>query len=153
MSPRIIEDDYLLIYSRRYNPEIYDLAEKIANKNHLRIVEISLNMDYKENHLLMYSAGIEEFLSLIHYAGFIVTNSLHGTIFSMLMKKPFFVFPREHGDKKIDGLLRQFGLEDRKIGNSGSVSEEPIDYEHVYQVLNRKRKESYDFLQKAINLE
>ena len=53
-----------------------DFAEKTAKKNGWKIVEISLRaVNSEKGHRMFYEAGVEEFLSLIKYAEYIVTNS------------------------------------------------------------------------------
>ncbi len=147
MSVRLIGTPYLLIYSRRYDENLYKMAEIISRERNLQIVEISLDIRHSMKHILMYSAGVEEFLSLIYNADYVITNSLHGTIFSILMNKNFYVFSRIHGDIKIDELLTLLGLSDRKI--NGCVSEDEItdiDYDIVNKVLIKERTLSRDFL-------
>ena len=66
---------------------------------------------------MFYEAGVEEFLSLVKNAQFVVTNSFHGMIFSVRFKKQFVIFSREQCNTKISELLEMFGLSDRMLVN------------------------------------
>lgn len=143
-------DKYLLLYSRRYNKEMEDYAIELANKNGWKIVEISLratNID--KGHIMAYDSGVEEFLSLVKNAEFVVTNSFHGMIFSVQFKKDFVVFSRHQCDTKITELLELFGLSDRMISD-GNVKCREIDYEDVHKRISVERERSFAFLRNAL---
>lgn len=154
MSKRIIAEPYLLVYSRRQDSNMYDLAKKIAKEKELTIVNISLHTDADFDCNYQYCAGVEEFLSLIHYAEIVITNSLHGTIFSVLLQKNFLVFPRIHGDRKIDKFLTLLNLEDHKVVDTAQEIpwQQPIDYKSVMPLLENYREKSINYLKYALEL-
>ena len=108
---RIITEKYLLLYARRYNKEMEAFAEKIARDNGWTIVEISLrSTNSAKGHKMFYEAGVEEFLSLVKYSEYVITNSFHGLIFAVQYRKQLAVFSRESGDNKIAEVLELFDL-------------------------------------------
>lgn len=140
------EEPYLLLYARRYSPKMEAYAEKLAKENGWKIVEISLRATNAEKgHRMAYEAGVEEFLSFVKHAAFVVTNSYHGMIFCLHFKRDFVVFSREQCDTKITELLDLIGLRNRMLV-AGNEQTEPIDYSHVYSVLHQERAESAAFL-------
>lgn len=145
-APRIIEGRYLLLYSRRYNKAMYDYADRLAQENGWKVVDISLRADYADRHIMCYEAGVEEFLSLIKYAEFVVTNSFHGSIFCIQYRKPFYVFVREQSGVKIPELLNSLGLSDRLITEDAGGKPQVIDYDAVHKKLEAARKDSLEFL-------
>ena len=148
---RQLEEPYLLLYTRRYNHKMEEYARKLAEKNNWRVVEISLratNVD--RGHIMRYDAGVEEFLSLVKSAEYVVTNSFHGVIFAIQMHRNFSVFSREQADVKIDELLGWLNLTGRKMVTGKESLEEEIDYETVEAVLADKRKESLEYLSEAL---
>lgn len=152
MAPREIPAPYLVVYSRRYDPKLYKTAETISRKCGLKIVEISLDIRNVKKNIHRYSAGIEEFLSLIYYSDYVVTNSLHGTIFSILMKKDFYVYPRTHGEIKIKELLELLNISERKLTEPIKESEiTSIDYDLVHPILAEEISASIKFLHDALN--
>ena len=149
---RIIEDKYLLLYSRRYSPEMEAYAEKVARENGWKIVEISLRATNTEKgHIMFYQAGVEEFLSLMKNSEFVVTNSFHGMIFSVQMKKQFAGFTRDQCNSKIDELLSLFGLKDR-LYVTGKEQYSDIDYDAVHKRIAIERNNSVEFLKCSLNL-
>ena len=152
--PKRLEDSkYLLYYSRRFSPIMEVYAEKLAEKNGWKIVEISLRATNAEKgHRMFYEAGVEEFLSLVKNAEYIVTNSFHGMIFAVQYRKPFVIFSREQCNNKIDEVLDLFGLKDHMLVTGEEKFDHNIDYEKVHQRIERARKSSLEFLKKEIDI-
>ena len=91
---------------------------------------------------------IEQWLRGFYDAEYVVTDSFHACVFSILFKKPFIVIANERrGLARIMSLLTVFGLEDRLVlqGKHG-VNLSGIDYDKVYQKLQVLREESRCFL-------
>lgn len=149
IADKLVNEKYLLLYVRRYNPQMEAYAEQLASKHGWKIVEISLratNAD-KENRIMLYEAGVEEFLSLVKHAEFVVTNSYHGMIFAVQYRRYFNVFSREQCDTKIIELLELLGLSDRLIKCTNEADNDTvIDYDSVYKRLESARKQSLEFL-------
>lgn len=151
--PRLVDGNYLLLYSRRYNKAMEDFAIKLAQKKNLKIVEISLratNVD--RGHIMMYGAGVEEFLSLIKYSQCVVTNSFHGMIMSVQFEKLFYAFSREQCDNKVIELLQLMGLSDRLLVTGQESVMGKIDYEQVQSRIGNYRNESLGYLKKALTI-
>ena len=73
-------------------------------------------------------------------AEFVVCDSFHGAVFSIIFNKPFLILPNGgRGNARFDSLLKLFGLEDRFVGDS-------LDKELIYRKIDweavNKRKES-----------
>lgn len=147
-SDRLIENDYLLYYSRRYNPIMEACVDNVADKLGLKVVEISIRTLNRGRHILYYSAGVEDFLSLVKHSKFVITNSFHCLIFAMHFKKDFYVFGREHCNNKIQELLTLLGVHNRFL-NDNVMDFTSIDYESVYEKLQTERMKSVDFLVNA----
>lgn len=149
---RLIDDSYILLYARRYNPAMEAYAEKLAAENGWKIVEISLRATNAEKgHMMFYEAGVEEFLSLVKHAEFVVTNSYHGMIMSLQYERDFAVFSREQCDTKIEEVLDMVGLRDR-IMVRGDEKYRNIDYETVHAAILAESSKSLDFLNKELEL-
>ena len=87
-------------------------------------------------------------------ASFVVCDSFHGAVFSIIFNKPFLVIAnKERGMARFDSLLRMYGLEGRLVSENLDISslEKPIDW----VVVNRKREVmktiSLDFLRENLN--
>lgn len=146
---RLENKKYLLLYARRYNPMMEKYAEKLAKENGWKIIEISLRATNAEktNRRMFYEAGVEEFLSLVKYAEYIITNSFHGMIFAVQYQRPFKVFSREQCDIKIKEILELFGLSDHMlITGEENESLNDINYDEVHSRISEARNESLKFL-------
>lgn len=87
-----IPDKYLLTYTLDVSPELGSAIEYIAQKQSLKIINIgSLEPAHRKNSDLkcLYDISPEEFLYLYEHASFVVTDSFHGTCFSVKFNKPF----------------------------------------------------------------
>lgn len=149
---RQVDAPYLLLYARRYNAAMERYAKRIAKERNLKIVEISLRAtNSQKGHIMRYDAGVEEFLSLIKYADFVVTNSFHGLIFGVQYKRPLVVFSREQAGSKISELLSLFGME-KSMFVTDAGEYERINYDVVHQRINVEREKSVEFLKKELEL-
>lgn len=145
--------EYLLLYTRRYNPKLENFAIDYAAKYGLRVVEISLRAKNAEiGHEMRYDAGVEEFLALMRGASFVVTNSFHGLIFAVQYSRPFAVFSRESGDSKIGEVLELFGLSDRLIHDGAEYEDREIDFAKVHERIEVARRQSIEFLKLELSL-
>lgn len=106
-----------------------------------------------------YDVGPREFIRLIKDAEYVVTDSFHCTVFSMLYRKSFFTFRRYGSDGgvstngRIYSLLSLTGLEDRLLRgdeDAGKAAGMGIDYGRVHATLDALRRGSYDWLGKAL---
>lgn len=93
---------------------------------------------------------VEEWLQAFADSKFVVTDSFHGTVFSIIFNKPFLVVGnQERGMSRFDSLLETFSLESRlvgsKDGNSLDLSE--IDWSSINERIEVERARSLNFLQ------
>ncbi len=141
---------YILLYARRYNKNMFEYAEKVAEKLGCKIVDISLRATNADRHCMRYDAGVEEFISLVHHAEYVITNSFHGMIIAVHYRKPFVIFSREQCDTKIDEVLELFGLSDRKLVHACDSVPSVPDYEQVHTRIRQARVLSINFLQDSL---
>lgn len=85
-------------------------------------------------------------------AEFILTDSFHACVFSILFHKPFGVFVNlERGLSRIESLLRPLGLMDRCVIDAPVDLDRPIDWKLIDDVLMQKAESSMEFLKQALN--
>ena len=92
-----------------------------------------------------------EFISLIDNAEFVLTDSFHATAFSMNMNtQPICVYPNEFGGR-IDSFLRMTNSLQCHVTdfNDFSVVDRKVDFEKVNLILEKKRRQMHDFLEKV----
>ncbi len=167
------EEKYLVLYYvMERAADTIRAAVEYARLHDLLIVELS-DRPVKEGrvtdpavkHVNKYDIGPEEWLGYLEHAECIFTNSFHGCCFAALFEKKFFAGKRD-GDK-VTHILQTLGLEDRRLRQELSRLKrkinsltnksypfndipETIDYAAVSARLDKKRRESADFLLQAI---
>ena len=97
--------------------------------------------------------SVTEWIAGFRDAKFVITDSFHGTVFSILFNKPFVVFTNERrGNTRFNSLLKMFNLENRLI--TTAVDFKPflltLDYLDINRKIERERKKSIDFLLNAL---
>lgn len=145
-----VKKKYVLIYKITRNIELYDFAYDLVREREWDIIEIgfSAKCDGKVD---KYLCGVspELFLAYVLGAEYIITDSFHGTAFSVLFEKPFVVFDRGDLNSRIETLLKITGLESRyfdKKRTANSYYEEEIEYQNVAMKLNKEREFSVNYL-------
>ncbi|MBQ4614965.1 MAG: polysaccharide pyruvyl transferase family protein [Akkermansia sp.] len=145
-APRLENERYILLYARRYNKKMFEYADKKAKELGCKVIDISLRATNADKHRMFYEAGVEEFLSLVHHAELVVTNSFHGMIVAVHYQRPFVIFSREQCDTKIDEVLSLLGLTDRKLVSGEETLAADIDYKLVHNRTSAARPHSLQFL-------
>ena len=87
-------------------------------------------------------------------AEYIITDSFHGTAFSINLNKKFIcVFPKKFS-ARLQSILELTGLEDRKLKINGDINQidEEIDYDRVNKILEQERNKTNKFIDKALEL-
>ena len=157
MSKRLEDGKYILVYLP-YNivdkKLIYSSVRKIAEEWDLKVV--TLTTSYKREMLADKTyrfANPGDFLSLMNYADYVVTNSFHGTAFSLNLNKQFWVYMPSGFSTRITSLLVLCGQERRLLTDviDEKQIKETIDYEEVNIVLKRERNKAMIFLKRAID--
>ncbi len=134
---------YLLVYfDGGLNKEVVKEINRIAKTRSLQIVSIGYFPESISKCFL--TASPEEWLGLFKKADYIVTNSFHGTVFSIKYKKPFKVILSSHKITKVYDLLNSLDLTSA-IHNPDS-SDVHISYDKVENILNEKIRASKQYL-------
>lgn len=95
---------------------------------------------------------LENWLRGFADAEFVLTDSFHACVFSILFHKPFGVFVNlERGLSRIESLLRPLGLMDRCITDAPVDLDRSIDWKFIDNVLMQKAESSLEFLKQGLN--
>ena len=118
-----ISGKYIFYYSPSYNPQINKLVSKIAKKYKLKVVAWNPRSYYLKlmnfsNFYLPKEENPGVYLSLIRDAELVITTSFHGTIFSTIYQKKFWVIKNGEmygDDDRVKTLINQVAISDRLI--------------------------------------
>ena len=152
------DGDYILYYTLHGKDKCNENMEvlcELKKKFNLKLKIIAPEWPYhKEFGEDVIDAGPEDFLSLIKNAALVCTTSFHGTALSLEFEKPFFVLEnRNINDERKRSILEQVGAMDRIISSVEEVrniSSYKMNYENVSKRLSELRKQSKDYLIKAL---
>ena len=147
---------YILVYCLEPTKNQLQIINSISQQMHLPVIITRYNNknDYFNNFIKCYSSGPDDFLSLVKNAELIITSSFHGTAFSILMEKTFFVIDGL-SDNRISSLLSLTGLTSRSI-NSMNIENiignaYSIDFCIARKQLIHERQRSKDYLLRIIH--
>lgn len=145
-------EDYILIYDFERNPVIRELARRYSKLNHCKIYSIGpYRLDYADKCFINY--GPDAFVGLIKNAKCVLSNSFHGSAFSMIFQKNFFVANREDGlNERMLDLLIRYNLTDRLINLNidDQALKSSVSYKHVLPTLLKNIESSKVFLGKQL---
>lgn len=140
----------LLAYILDANPQITTLVEHIAHQRGLKPFSVN-RKEPQQCHSPQdrIYPSVESWLRGFADAQFVVTDSFHGCVFSILFNKPFVTTSNiNRGNARIESLLRMFGLENHLVHNVEEYDAR-TDYALASEVqtrLDRLRIKSMDFL-------
>ena len=118
-SKRLFKYPYVFIYALSPNPLVDELAQYIAKQKGIKIIKLCNTLE-KKTYIDKYFRfrRPEDFLSLIYYADYVVTNSFHGTAFSVNFEKQFSVITSDKFETRMIDFLKKPDLEDRLVGSN-----------------------------------
>ena len=146
---------YIFLYvigSARKNQSIIRFAEQTATEKHLKLIYLidGNTTFYSIKGKDVKGSSVEDFLSYIKNAEFVISNSFHATAFSVLFSKQFVSFPKEETNSRLTNILQELSLSNR-IYTKGVRIEETIDYDSVMPHLKRIRDDAAYFLSSALS--
>lgn len=148
---------YILIYQLDSHGKLIEEARKLLKKYEnykIIFIETERKKRYKDIEYVSVPT-VTEFLGLFWEAEYVITDSFHGTTFSICMNKDFScILPKKYSNR-IESVLSVFHLEDRVINESRSIeliSEKKINWEQVHDIGNLERKKVTDFLNNCIRI-
>lgn len=152
----LTDDNYVIGYF------LGELDEKISKsilsmckENNLKFINL---LDVKNKD--WYIVNPSEFLYLIEHSKGVFTDSFHGTVFSIIYKRPFYAFSRKDKNgafnklsSRIINLLSMFNLDERLLASTSSFDYNDfsaIEFKCNEEVLAREVKKANDFLDIAL---
>ncbi|MGL5682629.1 MAG: polysaccharide pyruvyl transferase family protein [Marinifilaceae bacterium] len=137
----------LMVYILDKTPEQQEAIQKIATKLKLEINELTspeIIHQFREHPIdHCVAQPVETWLQGFRDAKYVITDSFHGTVFSIIYNKPFITLCNsDRGKARFTSLLKMFNLEHRLITDLTSANEQFIS-QHIDFHLVNKQKETY----------
>lgn len=138
-------EPYLAVYCLDITPVKKDFFNRLAEQRGLSVKFFTAGLQAK--------LTIGQWLAMFYQASMLVTDSFHGTVFSILFGKEFYTLGNPtRGNARITGILELLGLESRLLSDEepDESRSQAIDWSQVYSRLENERRQSLDFLSKAL---
>lgn len=146
-------DEYVLVYQLNPCKEMTAFARQIALKKGCRLIVICNNIRMSvPGAELLDNPPVEEFLELLLHANCVVTDSFHGTAFSLNFHREFYSWLPNKYSTRLMSVLELLGLQDRAFTRSDDRWQtlSPIDYQKVDAVLQQARKEADRLMEEVL---
>lgn len=155
-------EPYILVYFLERSSKAFAFVDFLKQQTSMKVIYIGSLIKVHRNNLdADYMAGLspDEFVLLFKNASYVVTNSFHGTAFSIIFEKQFWVNLLENGKATNDrfmSLLNQLGLNDRFIPSDEYNTDflnKKIDYNEVNKLLKECKQKAINFIKKICEMD
>lgn len=167
---KVHNEPYIFCYILGAEKDKIIFSKRIAEHYNLPMVTLPFVSRYFRIHHLknmqfgdeqLYNVGPTEFLELIKSAEYVITDSFHGAVFSLMFHKKFTVLERNSQNaefemnSRLQSLVKLFNLDEVLISDYNEEKVEncfiDINYNVVEDILSSERKKSMLFLDKSMN--
>lgn len=148
--------DYVVLYTyktRKYTNDEMETIKAFCEKHQKKLVSIGNSQPWVENKVLVEPL---EMLAYIRNADFIITDTFHGTVFSIKYNKKFATLVRPDNTNKLYDLLNRLKKKDRIIKTFGELDEvfdRPVDYAETNSIIEAEKKHTRQYLENAIRVD
>lgn len=155
MQDNVEIDNYILVYgyTGRFTEEEGNVITKYAKRNGYKVYALGGQQKFCEKTIICKPL---EVVSYFKHAAVIITDTFHGTIFSILAENNVAVVVRtgeEGNENKLKCLLKQLQIESKQvihIEDIENVINHPMDYSNIRKIRERERERTLDYLKKQI---
>lgn len=150
---------YVLVYRLNESEAILDYARALAEEMgcEMKLVTFSPRQSLSAGHGVqaVMQPSPSEWLALFRDAAYVVTDSFHGTCFSLVFEKPITVFDPPKYSVRLTDVLRDFNLGDREVACDANpelvdVHTRDVDWNAVGELKTSFSQEARDFLDGCI---
>ena len=130
--------------------QVNEAAKLLERETGLHLIDVNGNPNAENCKIKDHRVcSPEEFLWYIKNAEIVLTNSFHGTVFSVLYHKRFATILHKETGNRVSELLDKLGLSDRYTDGTGEVNgilAQPVDWSNAETALEALRTESVRYL-------
>ena len=158
--PPKIQKPYILLFTLEFSNNLLRYVEQLKKESGLEIVYLCWRQPVNPiaDYIVEKDAGIEEFLGYIEKAFLVITNSFHGTVFSLILgSNNFFSYVggSKRGSRIVD-LLYQFHVENHLLNENLCQTYEELqncvmNHDMIHELIKSERSRSCTYLKKALS--
>jgi hypothetical protein len=157
-----VQGEYIFYYCPSFIKVADEFVKEISKKYKLPVITWGAkgyitHCEFKNNFKITYHQNPGIYLDLIKNAKLVVTTSFHGTVFSTVFNKNFWVVKNGGmlgDDDRVKTLLEQLNYQNRLIDpNNYNIEKifEDVDYTDYKKNLEKARENSMQFLKEALD--
>lgn len=149
-------EEYIYVHNvhlKKEDDRLINIANAMSHRLHLPIVSNFTRNKFARTLKSFKADSPEKIVGVISNAKYVITNSFHTTVFSIIYNKEFITVPHFKFSTRMQYLLNSLGLSNRLCDSIEELTEQrlqKINYEKVYEKILENRKQSVDFLNKAL---
>lgn len=119
-------DNYIVVYAYadRIRGKEAEVIREFAKRENKKILSLGFYQPFCDEYVL---ASPLEVLAYIKHADYVITDTFHGTVFSIKYQKKFGTIIRDSNRQKLGNLLERFGVTDRQICDINKIGESVMD--------------------------
>lgn len=155
-----IDEPYILYFPLHFDKNLLHYCQKLSKESDIRLYVLNQTQPnpIDNSYVAIKDAGPKDFIGYIGNAKMVITDSFHGTVFSIIMGAANFYTFIASGNirgSRIEDLLDNYALKSHILREDFSktyseLQKDSIDHQQVLSVINRERKKSVDFLKSSI---
>ena len=135
---------YIFLYLLNHNQAAIENAQKLAESRGCELKIVGANLAYYLSIPgVAVSATIPQFVHLIANASYVLTDSFHGTAFSLIFNRPFANLPsprRSASDTRFQSIFERLGVQSRTIGDDFALPDD-LDYVPINKAFDNIRSQ------------
>lgn len=149
----VVTEEYILVYVIKKTELLKETIKKVKSLLGIKVVLVEQGLYFDnivDRHIR--DAGPEDFINLFNGARFVVTDSFHGTTFSVIFNKPFYSVSPGANVNRISSLLNTLGLQSRIVNDVDDLDkvELAVNFVDANKLLNEQIKHSKSYLFNSI---
>lgn len=152
------KEKYIIVYaySGRISSEESNYIKKYAKENNLKVYSIGGAQKCADKFI---DCSPFEVLAYFKNAELVITDTFHGSIFSIITKRKFITLVRKSvgnaygNEEKLTDLLQRLNLKNRIVYDLNNMKEklqDEIDYSETYKIIEKSRENTKKYLKDNI---
>ena len=159
--------NYFLVYILNATNNIKKAIEEYSKLSGLKAIIIvdgyydgtAYNTKILGSENILTNVEVADFLALFKNSDFILTDSFHGTVFSVYYAKPFISIPNlERGRERFDDFLSRVNLLDHLVDEKQPIPIDkkylaPLNKDNLSKIIDMERDKALSWLKNALDLD
>lgn len=146
-SERAKKQPFVFLFMIKDSQQLREYAQKLAKEKNIKLISNKNDINF------FFHCTPNDFLSWIYNAEYVVTNSFHGTVFSLQFHKQFVsqIYDDNGNEKRrISELLSGLGCAERAVSSENLNVDEALDWSEIDRKIDDMRNRSVDIIKKTL---